>query len=258
MSNLQGKISLVTGAGRGIGHALAMALAGAGCDVAVIGRHKDEIEPVAAAIRESGHRSIALPCDIADSAQVAATYATIVQQLGGIDILINNAGILTPMGATASIDAEQWIHCINTNLCGSFRWIHTCLPAMLQQNWGRIINITSTVADGTGMPHGNAYSVTKAGLESMIRNLAHEISGSGVTVNAVRPGNVDTYMQTYVRALPAEQAGEARNFFTDIYEKGALLKPEQPAHLIINLLQGDSSGEVVSIYEPRGQELLSF
>lgn len=258
MSILREKVALVTGGGRGIGKAIALGLAHEGCDVAVVARTAAEVEQTSQEIQQLGRRSIALTCDISDSEQVIAAYMAARKHLGVIDVLVNNAATIQPMGPTVSIDPDTWVNTLNNNLGGSFRWIHMCLPDMLERTWGRIINISSAVASGTGMQNGNAYSVTKAGVEMMIRNLAHEIEGSGVTANVLRPGLVDTSMQTYVRDLPSEQAGEtSQNFFKAAEAEGKLLPPALPARVVVRLLQGETTGEVISIYDQRGQELLA-
>lgn len=256
MQPLNGKIALVTGGGRGIGRALALALAQAGCDVAVVARTATEIEQVATEARQLGRRSLAQVCDISSSAAVVSAYATIVQALGEIDILINNAAIIQPMGPTVTVDPEEWMQTMNITLGGAFRWMHVCLPGMLERGWGRIVSLSSASGIGTGMQHGNAYSVAKAGVEMFVRNLAQELAGSGVTVNAVRPGWVDTGMQTYVRELSSEQAGDALSTYVHtIHARGELLRPEQPARLVVNLLQEEKTGEVISIYDQRSQHL---
>lgn len=258
MSLLQDKVALVTGGGRGIGRALALELAQAGCDVAVLARSTQELASVTAEVQKLGRRSIALTCDIADGAQVLQAHEQIVRTLGPIDIVINNAAIVQPMGPTATIDPEEWAQAMDINLSGTFRWISACLPTMLTRSWGRIITISSGVASGNGMQHANAYSVSKAGIEMLTANLTIELAGSGVTINTVRPGLVDTAMQSYIRELPPEQAGEkVHKQFTENHAKGILLSPTQPARLIVNLLAGETSGEIISIYDERGQELLA-
>jgi 3-oxoacyl-[acyl-carrier protein] reductase len=129
---------------------------------------------------------------------------------------------------------------------------------MLSQGWGRIINISSGAATAPGMSRGNAYAVSKAGLEIMTVNLATEIADSGVTVNAVRPGIVDTAMQAHIRSLPAEQVGQKifEQFDTN-YREGKLQDPTLPARLVVNLISTEATGEVISIYDARGKELLA-
>ena len=194
MNELQGKVALVTGGGRGIGRAIALELAQEGCDVAVVARTSEEIEQVASEVQTAGRRSIAVTCDLSDGAAIVRAHVAVTQALGPITILINNAGVVGPIGQIETIDADRWVEAIEINLIGAFRWLRVCVPSMLEQKWGRIINISTGAATGTGMEHSSAYSTSKAGLEMLTLNSAAELQGRGVTVNAVRPGTVDTSM----------------------------------------------------------------
>ncbi len=257
MNQLQGKVALVTGGGRGIGRAIAFELAQVGCDVVVLARTHGEIEQVAAEIQATGRRSLAISSDLSDGKAIAHAFADITNVLGPIDILVNNAGVVEPIGSIQTVDADKWAEAVEINLIGTFRWMRCCIPTMLERGWGRIINISTGAATGTGMENSSAYSASKAGVEMLTLNVAAELQGKGVTVNAVRPGTVDTAMQTHIRGLPAEQVGQQiHDFFKSLREQGKLLEPSQPARLVANLLQGDSTGEIVSIYDQRGQELL--
>jgi NAD(P)-dependent dehydrogenase (short-subunit alcohol dehydrogenase family) len=254
---LEGKIALITGAGRGIGRALALDLAGEGCDVAVLARTGAQVAAVADAVRATGRRSLALAGDIADRQFLAQALAAIGAGLGPVDMLVHNAAVVEPLGRTAEVDPEQWEQALAINLTAAFRLARACLPPMIARGWGRIVSVSTGAAAGAGLQHANAYSASKAGLEMLTLNLAAELAGSGVTANVVRPGVVDTAMQTHIRSLPAERVGEqmiAR--FTGFFESGALLDPARPAHLITNLLASERNGELVDIYSPAGQELL--
>ncbi len=258
MNELQGKVALVTGGGRGIGRAIALELAQEGCDVAVLARTSEEIEQVANEIQTNGRRSVAVTCDLSDGASITRSYTAVTQALGLVAILINNAGVAEPIGQIETIDANKWAEAIEINLIGAFRWLRICVPTMLEQKWGRIINISTGAATGTGMENGSAYSTSKAALEMLTLNSAAELQGRGVTVNAVRPGTVDTSMQTHIRGLPVEQVGQqTHDRFKGFHEQGKLLNPSQPARLVANLIQSESTGEVVSIYDQRGQALLN-
>jgi NAD(P)-dependent dehydrogenase (short-subunit alcohol dehydrogenase family) len=258
MSELNGKIALVTGGGRGIGRAIALELAQAGCDVALLARTREQVDEVATAIRALGRRSIAVAADASNPQQIQQALTEVQGALGPISILINNAAVVGPLGPTAEVDPDAWAQAIAINLTGPFQFIHACLPSMLAQGWGRILNISSGAAAAPGMSRGNAYAVSKAGLEIMTVNLATEIAGSGVTVNAVRPGLVDTAMQAHIRGLPAEQVGQTifEQFATN-HKEGKLQDPKLPARLVVNLISSASTGEVISIYDARGKELLA-
>lgn len=254
MSKLQGKIALVTGGGRGIGRSIALTLASEGSDVAVLARTSKQIEEVAAEIRALGRRSLAVTCDLADGKNITHAVATIQRDLGPIDILINNAAVVEPVGRTITIDPDQWAEALNINLIGPYRLLRAVLPEMLERGWGRIVSVSSGAAAGTGMDNGSAYATSKAALELLSLNIATELAGSGVTVNAVRPGVVDTDMQTHMRLQPAERIGQKLH---DGFQSWAsqLYDPSQPARLVANLVTSEITGKVVDIDDELGQEL---
>ena len=254
---LEGKVALVTGGGRGIGRATALALASAGCDVAVLARTSTEVEQVAAEVRQLGRRGVALSADLADLAAIAGVVTQLREQLGPVALLVNNAAVVEPVGASVAVDLNQWAQALTINLTSVFGLIQALLPDMLTANWGRIVAVSSGIASGNGMTNMNAYSVSKAGLEMLVRNLAVELAGSGVTVNAVRPGTVDTAMQAHIRSQPVERVGQTiHESFAGFHARGALRAPEEPARLIVAVLGGDASGEVISIGDARSLALL--
>ena len=254
---LEGKVALVTGGGRGIGRATALALAAAGCDVAVLARTSIEVEQVAAEVRQLGRRGVALSADLADLATIAGVVTQLREQLGPVALLVNNAAVVEPIGASVGVDLNQWAQALTINLTSVFGLIQAVLPDMLTANWGRIVAVSSGIASGNGMTNMNAYSVSKAGLEMLVRNLAVELAGSGVTVNAVRPGTVDTAMQAHIRIQPVERVGQTiHESFAGFHARGALRAPEEPARLIVQVLAGDASGEVISIGDARSLALL--
>jgi Dehydrogenases with different specificities (related to short-chain alcohol dehydrogenases) len=259
MREFEDRVALVTGGGRGIGREIALGLAREGCDVAIVARTSEQIEQVAHEIRQIGRRALALACDISNKQAVTAAYQRVNAELGPIAILVNNAAIVTPVGPTADVDPEQWAQDIAINLVGAFRCILLCLPYMLSQHWGRIVSISSGAAAGTGMLNANAYTVSKAGLEMLTLNLAEEYKDSGVTINAIRPGTVDTEMQFFLRTQPAERVGAAiPTQFGELHRAHKLLHPELPARLTINLLKDEQrSGEIISIADQQGQMLLN-
>jgi NAD(P)-dependent dehydrogenase (short-subunit alcohol dehydrogenase family) len=244
VTGIQGRTALVTGGGRGLGRAIALVLAEAGARVTVLARSRDEVEAVA---REVAGRALA--GDVRDPSLLAA--------LGDVDVLVNNAGVVWPLGRTAQADPDEWARAVDINLVGAFRVTRAVLPGMLTRAWGRIVNVTSGAAAPPGMPSASAYSVSKAGLEMLTLTLAKECGGTGVTVNAVRPGVVETPMQEYMRALPRDLVGEEfHSRFHGLHERGELLDPALPARLVVRLVQTDRSGEVVDTRERSGQELL--
>ena len=195
MVDLQGRVALVTGASRGIGRAIALALAERGAAVAVNFRtHAEEADAVVAQIRAAGGRAIAAPADVSISAQVNEMAARAAGELGPIDILVNNAGI-----ATGGVREEDFDRGIAVNLKSAFLCTEAVLPAMCARRWGRIVNISSVAARGAGAV-GVVYNASKAGLEGLTRGYASRVAKDGVTVNAIAPGPIDTEMGAPLKA----------------------------------------------------------
>jgi NAD(P)-dependent dehydrogenase (short-subunit alcohol dehydrogenase family) len=258
MLALRGRVAVVTGGGRGIGAATAVALAQTGASVAVMARSEEQVDTVAALLARHGAKTLAVAVDVADHAAVTGAFVKIANTLGPIDVLINNAGVVGPLGPTVRIDPEAWRAAVAINLAGPFSCITAVLPGMLARRWGRIVNVSTGAAAGTGMIHANAYSASKAGLDMLTVNLATELADSGVTVNGVRPGAVDTSMQTQIRTGDPAKIGAALvGRFQAIYASGRLLPAERPAQLIVRLIAQDTTGEIIDISDGRGQALLA-
>jgi len=187
------KVALVTGASRGIGRAIALALAEAGADVAVnyISNEHEAID-VSNAIGVSGHRSIVVQADVSQDAEVKRIVKTIEHDLGEIDILVNNAGIARPR-TMDTITEQDWEKLLTTNLSASFLVTQAVLPPMRRKRWGRIINISSVAAQVGGVvgPH---YAASKAGLIGLTHYYAAQLVKEGITVNTIAPGPIRTDM----------------------------------------------------------------
>jgi len=187
---LNNKIALITGGGRGIGRAIALAFARQGAIVAVSARTKEQVDAVA---KEIGANAVALVCDVADPDSVNTMFSRAQQALGrGPDILVNNAGI-AESATLVNTDDELWHRLLNTNLSGTFYCTRAALPSMIQERWGRIINVAS-IAGKTGAPYISAYAASKHGVLGLTRSVAHEVATLGITANAICPGYVDTEM----------------------------------------------------------------
>jgi NAD(P)-dependent dehydrogenase (short-subunit alcohol dehydrogenase family) len=181
---------------------------------------------------------LAVVGNVAHGAAVHKAVTVARDALGPIDILVNNAAVLQPVGPTIEVDPEAWGRLLEVNLTGVVRCIHAVLPAMLERGWGRIVNVSAGAATGTGLPRASAYSVSKAGLDMLTRHLAAELASTGVGVNSVWPGGVRTRMLAAYRGLRP-----------DDYD------PAEPARLIANLVIGQTSGEVVDIHGELGHRL---
>jgi 3-oxoacyl-[acyl-carrier protein] reductase len=192
MSDLQGRVALVTGASQGIGRACALALAKAGATVALAARNEAKLAEVAAEIEAAGGKAVPFALDVASEESIKAGAKAVIGSLGKVEILVNNAGI-TRDGLVLRMKRADWDDVISTNLTGSFLLTQAILSAMLKNRWGRIINISSVVGR-TGQAGQVNYAASKAGLLGMTRALAREVASRGVTVNAVAPGYIETPM----------------------------------------------------------------
>jgi 3-oxoacyl-[acyl-carrier protein] reductase len=213
MFNLSGKSALVTGASGGIGAEVARTLHKAGASVGLSGTR---VEPLAALAAELGARAFVLPANLSDAASVEALPKAAIEAMGSIDILVNNAGI-TRDGLMMRMSDEDWLQVIEVNLNSTFRLCRGVLRGMMKNRWGRIINITSVVAQA-GNPGQANYAAAKAGIAGLSRALAQEVASRGITVNCVAPGLIETAMtdkltdEQKARILvnvPAGRAGRA-------------------------------------------------
>ncbi len=187
MNNLDGKVVLVTGSSKGLGRHFALNLAKSGATVIVNNRSGgDAANAVIEEIRAEGNRADLFACDIGDPESVEAMVDQIISKHGKIDILINNAGISVD-STTVKISSDNWDRVLRTNLCGCFYCSKYCLPAMLDQKWGRILNISSVVAQ-MGVFGTPAYSASKSALTGFTKTLAKEVARKGVTVNVISLG----------------------------------------------------------------------
>jgi 3-oxoacyl-[acyl-carrier protein] reductase len=187
------KIALVTGAARGIGRAIALDLAVHGADIAVNYRSRqDAAEEVAEKIREMGKQALLVKADVANEKQVKAMVDRVIEEFGVIDILVNNAA-LHRGGRVQKIALEDWDLVMNAALKGAFHCCRHIVPTMVEQGWGRIINISS-IAGVRGSPGDTAYGSAKAGLIGFTKSLAREVAQKGITANVVVPGFLKTDM----------------------------------------------------------------
>ena len=189
MFDLTGKSALVTGASGGIGAEVARALHKAGATVGLSGTR---VEPLEALAAELGTRAFVLPANLSDAASVEALPKAAIAAMGSIDILVNNAGI-TRDGLMMRMSDEDWLQVIEVNLNSTFRLCRGVLRGMMKNRWGRIINITSIVAQA-GNPGQANYAAAKAGIAGLSRALAQEVASRGITVNCVAPGLIETAM----------------------------------------------------------------
>ncbi len=189
MFDLTGKAALVTGASGGIGGAVARALHAQGATVALSGTRRDALDAVAAELDDRAH---VVPCDLADPAEADALAGKAEEAMGGLDIVVNNAG-LTRDNLALRLKDEDWQAVLDVNLTAAFRISRAALKGMMRRRWGRIVGITSVVGV-TGNPGQANYAASKAGLIGMSKSLAAEVAARGITVNCVAPGLITSAM----------------------------------------------------------------
>ena len=251
--DLGGKTALITGSGRGIGRAVALRLAGAGADVILLARTAAQLDETRTLLLAQGvpaGRIRVVPADLADE-EGRGRAAEAVLAGGRVDILVNNAATVEPLGPTAGVAAADWRLAFEINVVAPAALTTAVLPGMLGAGWGRVVNISSGVAGNpAGMIRGNAYVTTKAALEAHTVNLAAELRGTGVTVNAYRPGGVDTAMQAWIRQQDPERVGAGlHERFTRNFAEGALLTPDSSAAALLARLAGDDTGQVWDVHD---------
>jgi NAD(P)-dependent dehydrogenase (short-subunit alcohol dehydrogenase family) len=243
-----GKTALVTGAGRGIGRAVALGLARGGASLVLLARSAGQLAETRDLLLAQGSapdRVRLIPADLGDPGERdSATSAALAS--GQVGILVNNAATVEPLGATIDIPAVDLARAFAVNVIAPAALAAAVLPGMLDARWGRIVNVSSAiVARPATMVGGNAYAATKAALEAHTVNLAAELQGTGVTVNVYRPGGVDTAMQAWIRQQDPGRIGAAlHQRFNQSFAQGALITPEHSAAVLLAHLAGEDTGAI--------------
>ncbi|HEX9736956.1 MAG TPA: SDR family NAD(P)-dependent oxidoreductase [Thermoanaerobaculia bacterium] len=229
--------AVVTGGGRGIGAAVARGLAAAGAAVVVAARSRDEIGETAARLRAAGHRAWSVAADVSDPEQVAALHRQAEEKLGGVDVLVNNAGI-TSSEPFRDVRLEDWNRLFAVNVTGTMLCTQAFLPGMLERGWGRVVNIAS-VAGTTGSAYLSAYSAAKHAVVGLTRSVALEVATRGVTINAVCPAYVETDMTAYAverfTKLLGSSPEETREMILNKSPQRRIFNPEEVAYLVLTL-----------------------
>ena len=240
------RLALITGGGRGIGRAIALAFAREGASIAVAARTRGQVESVVKELADQFRfDALAIECDVANAENVDQAFADINAKFGRVpDILVNNAGI-AETAPFAKTDEAMWRRHLEVNLTGTFRCTSAALPAMLKNGWGRIINIAS-IAGKTGAPYIAAYAASKHGVLGLTRSLALEVGANGITVNAICPGYVDTEMTSRgienIVAKTGKSAEAALEAIKQMSPQNRLVKAEEVAALALLLASEEGRG----------------
>jgi NAD(P)-dependent dehydrogenase (short-subunit alcohol dehydrogenase family) len=188
--NLKNKVILITGAGSGLGKALALAAGQVGAKVICAGRRKDKIQQTADEVNKAGGMGTAVEMDVTDLKSLEKGLK-MAEKVGPIDVLINNAGIITGMKAVQDLPVEEWDKIMATNVRGPYLLMRTILPGMIQRGFGRILNISAPIKH---LPKAAAYCASKCALDSLTKAVGYELKGVDVIINAVEPPFLDTEM----------------------------------------------------------------
>jgi NAD(P)-dependent dehydrogenase (short-subunit alcohol dehydrogenase family) len=243
---LANRVALVTGAGRGIGRAIALAYATEGARVALTARTTSELDEVVGKIRAAGGTALAISADLVDRATPAQVVAEVVKSLGPVEILVNNAGVGSSSNPKPVFDFDDdfWDLSLALNLTAPYLLCKAVLPGMIQRKWGRIITVAS-INGKIGSLHGAAYAASKHGVLGLTRSLALEVAKDGITVNAICPGPVHTIMNDRRVEYDAKRRGvsfdEVANGWTPL---GRRLEPEEVAPLAV-YLASDAAATVI-------------
>lgn len=235
---------MVTGGSRGIGRSIALAFASQGNHVVITGRTQATLDAVAEEIRRLGAKTLPLSCDVTRKQEVEALKSEITDRLGTVQVLINNAGVAPAVGFLEMED-RLWEEVLKVNLSGTYYCCKVFLPGMIASGWGRIINIASTVAK-VAYSHTSAYTTSKHALLGLTRALALEMARSGVTVNAICPGYVDTDLTLKNARLMAEKTGkrveDVLKLFQGTSPQNRLIAPEEVAEVALMLASQSADG----------------
>ncbi len=238
--SLQGKTALVTGGSRGIGRAICTTLAREGADVVVNYQASSKAaEEVVSQLKEMGRRSFSHQADVSDREQVAAMVGRAIEEMGGIDILINNAGIISAAGAFIDADVEEWHRVIDVNLHGPFYSMKAVLPHMRQRGGGNIVNIASNIIKWYP-PNSSIYTTSKAALSILTQIVAKEEARNNIRINAVCPGLIETDM---AREGIAQRSEEEKRVFLEGMPIGRMGQPEEIAEAVA-FLASDKAGYI--------------
>ena len=259
MFSLQGRVALVTGGGRGIGRAIALALAQQGANVGVTARTVGELDEVVRAVAAAGGRALAIAADLTAADAPGRVVAAMIAGLGPVDILVNNAGIGSSADPrpVAEYDDAFWEQTLALNLTAPYRLCKAVLPAMRQKHWGRIINVASINSKIASL-HGAAYTASKHGLWGLTKTLALELAREGITANAICPGPVHTVMNDRRIDYDAKRRGVSfGDVERDMTPMGGRLEPEDIAPMAVYLASDEARRVTGQAYNVDGGVLMA-
>ena len=247
VARIDGQVAVVTGGGRGIGRAISLALAAAGARVAVIARTQEEIAETAKIIEQHAGYAQSFTADVTDATAVSVTMAKIEQSFGPVDLLVNNAALIGPIGPFSETDAVEWWRAMDVNLRGPLLCTRAVLPGMISRRRGRLVNIVSSAIP---IPYFSGYGTSKTALVRFTEVVAAEVKSHGVSMFAFAPGTVRTAMSEY--SLNSPQGQRWLPWFRRIFDEGLDLPAERPAQFVVKLASGEAdtlSGRFLSAFD---------
>ena len=243
MSDLKGKVAVVTGASRGVGRRIAARLAQQGAAVALLARSEAGLEDTRQELAARGERALVVPVDLGKPESVNQVKGVIERDLGIPSVLVNAAGVFGPIDLIKDSDPAAWMETIMINTVASYLTCRAFVGGMIDAGWGRIVNVTSAAALHEPGPVNSAYGTSKAALNQFTRHLASELKGTGVTANVIHPGDVKTDMWAEIKAA-SERLGSVADAFTQwanwVQETGGD-DPGKAADLVVSLMSEDAA-----------------
>jgi NAD(P)-dependent dehydrogenase (short-subunit alcohol dehydrogenase family) len=263
MGSLNGRIALITGASRGLGQTVALALAKEGAHVVLVARTEKALIETAEQIRNAGGKSTPFSANVGDVEQVAKLQGRIVAEVGAPLILVNAAGMFGPLQVFKDTDPKEWIETIMVNTIGPYLTCRALVGEMIKQNYGRIINFSSAAALHEPGPMNSAYATSKVALNHFTRHLAAELKGTNVTANVIHPGEVKTAMWADMRDMALEQGDKGKgcmNWVNWVDQTGGD-DPQKAADLTLRIIadqSGEKNGKFLWIDSPLQKPIASW
>ena len=243
MTDLSGKVAVVTGASRGLGRRIAMRLARDGARVALLARSRPGLEETQRLIEDQGGQALVVVLNLASPETVEDAKHSIERQLGTVSILVNAAGVFGPIDLVKDTDPRAWIETVMVNAIAPYLTCRAFVGEMVAQAWGRVVNVTSAAALHEPGPINSAYGTSKAALNQFTRHLAAELKGTGVTANVIHPGDVKTDMWAYIKDASQRLGSVADAYvqWAEWVEKTGGDDPEKAAELVADLVGDDAA-----------------